>query len=90
MAVDRARAKVWLVPSHTSPGASAPVAVSTQAPTEASVSVRLRPRRSDTATMSRARRAPTRTPASMVPISPSVEPKSDFTNVFVWVSRVPR
>ena len=49
-----------------------------------------RPRRSARTVTPRASRAATRTTASMVVISVSVEPNSSLANVLVWVSSVPR
>ena len=89
-AVAKARATVWLTPSHTRLGASAPVAVTTHPARAETSSTQRRPRRSARATTARASSAPTRTTASIVPIWPSVLANSSLKNVLVCDSSVPR
>ncbi len=90
IAVENARATVWLAPSQTNPGARAPSAVARQPATAATSNTRRRPRRSATATTARASSAPTRTTDSVQPTAESETSKSSLKKVLVCVSSVPR
>ena len=90
IAVDIPRARVWLPPSHTRPGAAAPVAARRQAAIDAATRITRRPRRSAAATITKASSTPIRTAARVKPWSLSLASNSSAAKVMVWVRSVPR
>jgi hypothetical protein len=88
-AVTKPRATTWLVASHSSDGARAPVAVSTQAIVAVASSTPRRPRRSASATSTTVMTTSARTTASASPWAALPASNSSAANVTVWVRIVP-